>query len=307
MSWSNVKGFNFRESNAFVTDGTNEIPDIGQTYPRSVTIDSDTFNVGWDTDKTLATGTDQVRDRDAAIDRRLAGIAFIGNSSGASKYRINLPEAGQYQVRIAAGDADSARTLHFRVLDNTTQLVSYQAVETATDQWMDATGVVRTSAADWVSNNAALTVTMSTTALIIEIGTVDGSGSNISALSHVSVVQTGGSSSTVTPTTGSVVAEGRAPSVNPFTNVRIREVLINAAGSPVANQTGIHLVVWYGGVPTGAPDLSYSSMTTDANGSTSWSLATGSLVYNQKIFYVAHDGHASLSAYTCAQMIPTYS
>jgi hypothetical protein len=112
---------------------------------------------------------------------------------------------------------------------------------------------------------------------------------------------------TATPTTGAVTIAGNQPSINPFTNVRIREVLINEAGSPVANQTGIHLVVWYGSIPTGAPDLSYSNMTTDPNGTTSWSLATGTLVYNQRIFYVAHDGHASLSVYTCAQMMPTYS
>lgn len=115
------------------------------------------------------------------------------------------------------------------------------------------------------------------------------------------------SSTTVTPATGSIVAQGRAPTVNVFTNVRIREVLINEAGSPVASQTGIHLVVWYGGAPSGAPDLSYSDMTTDTNGSTSWSLATGSLAYNQGVFYVAHDGHASMSVFTCARMIPTYS
>jgi hypothetical protein len=100
---------------------------------------------------------------------------------------------------------------------------------------------------------------------------------------------------------------GLAPTSNAFTNVRIREVLINEAGSPVANQTGIHLVVWYNGFPIGAPDLSYSNMTTDPTGTTSWSLATGTLIYNQRIFYVAHDGHASLSVYTCAQMQPTYT
>jgi hypothetical protein len=65
--------------------------------------------------------------------------------------------------------------------------------------------------------------------------------------------------------------------MNPFTNVRIREVLINEAGSPVANQTGIHLLVWYSGFPAGAADLSYSNMTTDPTGTTSWSLATGTL------------------------------
>ena len=118
----------------------------------------------------------------------------------------------------------------------------------------------------------------------------------------------GSSETTVTPTTGLAVMSGGQASVNPFSNVRIRDTLINEAGSPVGNRTGIHLMVWYAGVPSGAPDLSYSSMTSDANGTISWSIATGSLVYNQNIFYVAHDGNASgsLSQYTCARMIPNY-
>jgi hypothetical protein len=127
------------------------------------------------------------------------------------------------------------------------------------------------------------------------------------ALSLNEVGGGGSSSTTVTPTTGGVVLVGQIPSMNPFTNVRIREVLINNAGSPVANKTGIHLKVWYGGRAAGAPDLSYSDKTTDGDGTTSWSLATGSLVYNQAIFYVADDGGASLSQYTCARMVPTYT
>lgn len=111
---------------------------------------------------------------------------------------------------------------------------------------------------------------------------------------------------TLTPSQATLTLNGQTPSINPFTNVRIREVLVNEAGSPLGNLTGISLLVWYGGSPVGVPDLSYSALTTDANGTTSWSLATGSLVYNQNIFYVATDGGASLSMYTCARMIPSY-
>jgi hypothetical protein len=130
--------------------------------------------------------------------------------------------------------------------------------------------------------------------------------SAIKSFAIVSGLSTG-STATATPGVGAVTLSGRAPTANAFTNVRIRDVLINEAGSPVANQTGIHLVVWYSGFPIGAPDLSYSNMTTDPTGTTSWSLATGTLMYNQRIFYVAHDGHSSLSVYTCAQMQPTYT
>lgn len=115
------------------------------------------------------------------------------------------------------------------------------------------------------------------------------------------------SESTISPLRGELLMVGQIPGVNSFTNVRIREVLINNAGSPVGGKTGIHLKVWYAGRAVGAPDLSLSDMTTDADGTTSWSIATGSLVLNQAIFYVADDGGASLSQYTCARMIPTYT
>lgn len=307
MAWTNEKGFNFRESNAFVSsDGTNRIPDIGQIYPRSVTIDGDTFNVGWDTDKTLATGSDQVRDRNAALDARLAGIAFIGNSTvGASKYRINLPSTGTYSIRLAAGDADNSRAIYLRILDNTTALATFTNVATATGQWMDAQGTVHTSAANWTANNAARSITMATTTLFIEIGTTDGSGSDITALSHVSIVSTGGSATTVTPTVAVPILNGRAATTNAFNSVRIREVLINEFGQPVASQTNLRLMVWYGGLCRGAPDVSLNAQTTDSAGTTSWSISTGTLTSGAPIFYVAQDS-LSFSNYTCGRIIPSY-
>jgi hypothetical protein len=111
---------------------------------------------------------------------------------------------------------------------------------------------------------------------------------------------------TVSPSNAALSVGGRLPLVNAFSSVLIREVLINEAGSPVANQAAMHLVVWYGGSPFGAADLSYSNMTTDPAGTASWSIAKGTLVFGQRIFYFAHDGHTSMSVYTCAQITPTY-
>jgi hypothetical protein len=122
-----------------------------------------------------------------------------------------------------------------------------------------------------------------------------------------SIRATASGSTTVTPTQGTITVNGRQASVNPFTNVRLSEVLINEAGSALASMTGMGLVIWYGGAPIGSPDLSYSAVTTGGAGTMSYSLATGSLVYNQAIFYVLTDGSASLSAWTCARVIPTYS
>ncbi len=133
-----------------------------------------------------------------------------------------------------------------------------------------------------------------------------GSATTLKIDSWTDGVSSGGSS-TINPGTAALSMNGLAGSMNPFTNVFIREVLINEAGSPVTNKTGISLLVWYGGSPNGSPNLSYSALTTDANGTASWSIVPGTLVYNQMIFYVATDGSASLSMYTCARMTPTYN
>lgn len=117
----------------------------------------------------------------------------------------------------------------------------------------------------------------------------------------------GASTTTLSPSQATLTIAGNAPLANSFTNVRIREVFINEAGSPLSNMTGMSLQIWYAGSPNGAPDLSYSAVTTDAAGTMSYSIATGSLIYNQAIFYLATDGHASLSAWTCARMTPTYT
>jgi hypothetical protein len=114
------------------------------------------------------------------------------------------------------------------------------------------------------------------------------------------------STTTLNPAQATLTMVGQQPSANPFTKVLIRTVLINEAGSPLGGLTGIHLKVWYGGRAAGAPDLSLSNRHTEAGGSTSWSLAIGSLIYNQAVFYVADDGGASLSLYTCARTIPSY-
>jgi hypothetical protein len=143
------------------------------------------------------------------------------------------------------------------------------------------------------------------TSVDIDVGGNNGNWGLIAA--EIRVASGGGTEATKTPTTGSVVATGLTPSVNSFTNVRYQEVLINAAGSPISNRTGLRLSVWYSGQCAGASDLSYSDMTTGAAGTASYSLATGTLVLGQKPFGVITDGGASLSSYTCGLLTLTYT
>lgn len=114
-----------------------------------------------------------------------------------------------------------------------------------------------------------------------------------------------GSTVTKTPATGNLSLGGKAVLTDAFTAVRIRDVLINESGQPIANATNLTLKVWYSGYVAGPADFSRNSQTTDANGTTSWSISTGTLTAGQAIFYVAQDS-LSFSNYTCARMIPSY-
>lgn len=100
----------------------------------------------------------------------------------------------------------------------------------------------------------------------------------------------GSTEGTATPTTGSVALQGRAPLVNDFSTITLRGTMINEAGSPLADLTGITCLVWYGSAPVGAPDESLSSLTTNANGSYSFALALGSLAFDDPVYRVIYLG-----------------
>jgi hypothetical protein len=114
-----------------------------------------------------------------------------------------------------------------------------------------------------------------------------------------------GGSATVIPAQAALTLNGRAPTTSAFQNVRIREVLVNGSGQAVASATDIGLRVWYSGICAGAPDVSLNGMTTDADGTTSWSIATGSLGFNDPIFFVAQNS-VSYSHYACGRLVPNY-
>lgn len=115
----------------------------------------------------------------------------------------------------------------------------------------------------------------------------------------------GGTDATVTPAPASVTINGRAPSTSTFSNVRIRQVLVSESGTVAGDRTGINLAVWYSGVPTGAPDVSLAGLTTDPNGTTSWSIATGTLALNDPVFMLAYSGSPP-DTYTCGRLVPNY-
>jgi hypothetical protein len=118
---------------------------------------------------------------------------FVTGST-AKDYRIDLPATGQYSIRLALGDATSNQTgLKCELLDNTTVFatpVNNGNLLPAGD-YIDATGVIRTSEADWTANNAAVLRTFTSTIFIIRVG---GFGaSNITPFAAVYIESTGAS------------------------------------------------------------------------------------------------------------------
>lgn len=158
MSWD--KGFNFRASSGYVTDGANETYVLHtDAYP--VTRNAVTF--GWNT------APIDSRDRNSANDRRLAGMNFTHN---AIDFQVDLPATGDYTIRLAMGD-DAAGwgsgTQKCIFKDNTTTLATMGPTDVTTANWRDAVGTQYNNAS-WPGSNSSITGTFATTTFIATVG-----------------------------------------------------------------------------------------------------------------------------------------
>jgi hypothetical protein len=100
----------------------------------------------------------------------LSGIHYRSNSGGAtSDFRIDLPAPGAYRIRLAAGDLSAGQNERVQLCDDNTVFADYSAV-IGVANWIDATGVTRTSEADWNANNALLSRTFTSSIFRIKIG-----------------------------------------------------------------------------------------------------------------------------------------
>ena len=160
---------NFRDTLAFVTDGTGETGvEDGDNYP--TTRDSITFG--------LDSGTNvQERDRSSGVDAKFAGIWENNTSFNPAVIRVDLPNTGTYDVRGAFGDTSFSTTeLYISFQDNTTEFATItEATGPAENEYYDASGVLRTEA-NWVANNAAIQRVFTSTILRVRLGRDDGGG-----------------------------------------------------------------------------------------------------------------------------------
>lgn len=172
---------------AYVTDGVNEsfegdggLSFTPPTYPRT-TAQGNT--VGWESG---GPSIDE-RDNDSGIDRRLAG----SHQASGQNFRIDLPSAADYTVRIAAGRAGYTFTVNVELFDSTTSLGTLASGTGAT--FADATNVDRTAAA-WPGSNVSVTKTFATTICRFKIGIAA-----LAAIAHVYVEAAAGGAANAVP------------------------------------------------------------------------------------------------------------
>jgi len=161
--WQQGIGWNFRNTAGFVTDNTSQLYGLGyaDVYPRTRT------PVGYSNAVTFGRGSGSIAqsDRSNAVDPRFAGVIRRGNAlSLIGGWQVDLPAAGDYEIRIAAGDtanASGCTRFQIRDTDGTTVLAECDTgTSVPQDQYQDATCVLRTEA-NWAATNVAQTVTIS--------------------------------------------------------------------------------------------------------------------------------------------------
>lgn len=148
-------GINFRATSGYVTDGAGETYCTGfDTYPTT----RGGWTFGWES--STANGLD----RNAGGDARLAGICYV--LSNAPTFRLDLPATGSYNVRAALGDYASLQWAAWKFQDNSTVFATTTGYTAGgADHYKDPTDVERSSGADWITNNALVNRTFSSTIL----------------------------------------------------------------------------------------------------------------------------------------------
>jgi len=184
-------GADFRDTSGFpnAADPANCFFARTEEYPHDYSGLGGPSSAGWDF---VAKGTTAFSaNEDATIDTRLAGaVGNVNSPTVKQTFRVDLPSTGTYTIALAVGDASYERTNQtWDLQDNGVSFSSLTGGDTlGTHEYFDASQVVRTSAVDWVNNNATITHTFTD----IGNGTaifqlVIGDGVNFTLINHVRI------------------------------------------------------------------------------------------------------------------------
>ena len=183
--------FDFRATQAYVSDpayATHQLVNSSgvpaEMYPTTRTVNGSAVTFGWESGTTnLGAG----RDRSSSADARLAGINQVGAAkSGNAVWRLDLPAAGTSDLDLAVGDAGNAQVQNVEIQDGTTAVISIANVATTAGAFIDASGTLRSSAANWVAAHAPRRITFSSTIVRVVLKPPSASSSTIA---HVRVTR----------------------------------------------------------------------------------------------------------------------
>lgn len=183
--WASASDFgaNFRDTLAFVTDGTNEIyVDIsgGFAYP----VSANGLNHGW----TVHSGSEAAADRDAGTDRRLAGLIQEIETGGPGTFKVELGATGDWDIYMACGDFSFDPSACQVVIKDDTTTKATISGDPGAGSFLDASGAIRTAAqwiADSTNGGTKITVTFATTTANFVLG----NGTTRANLAHLRLVQ----------------------------------------------------------------------------------------------------------------------
>lgn len=176
------QGIAFRSTTGFVTDSSPDDCESSTSNSSNANVSASSYprttaqgnTVGWEK------GSNDLitRDRNSAHGQ-LAG-KHQGNDSD---FRLDLPSAGNYDIRVACGESSYSTSTVLSLLDTSTSLGSLTTGSTSAGaRWKDATDVERTSASDWNTNNASVSKTFSTTICRFRMGVAGVSDGTLSFL-----------------------------------------------------------------------------------------------------------------------------
>ena len=260
MAWTTKKTLNFRQTLAFTTDNAGEVAVVEgtpasqnlPTYPVSVSLGGDTFNIGW----SVNGGADGSRNRTAndptSTDHRLAGMHFMGNSA-AGTFKIQLgTAAGYYKIWLAIHDSSGGSgVVGFTIRDSNGTLLAKSGLSAlAAANVYDVNGAIYSTSGDWAS-------------------TPDGGGTSLTFVTTDTTNGNGGPFLFIDLPSGSTV---------PLGNVAVQylgTILITA--QPTQQSAAVSNTATFSVTATGATSYQWNLGGSPISGATSSSYTTGTL------------------------------
>jgi hypothetical protein len=176
---------NFRANIPFVQDATGETCSIGEAYTGSVIRDNLAF--GW-------SGAYAPNDLAATAPYapEFAGRVYTNAVYGGGIFRLDLPAPGTYAVRLAIGDTNPLAEVYASIHDGPTgPILATIALPGGApgSNYVDSTGVIRTSPDDWRMNNQPVILTFTNPSLVLHLSDPADGATGITSIAHLDIAE----------------------------------------------------------------------------------------------------------------------